>query len=68
MFYCNNCRQKFEEPEEEHTPYERYYGVSGMFPNSTPMTLEVCPCCGSDDIEDVGDEDEEEDEEDIEND
>ena len=50
-YQCDNCRQTFDEPEEEHTTYEHYYGVSSLFPNSTPMTLYVCPYCGSDDIE-----------------
>ena len=71
MFYCNNCRCKFDEPEEEHTTYERYYGVSSLFSGSTPMTLEVCPECGSDEIEEIEEiyeeDDEEEDEDPCEN-
>lgn len=50
QYACDNCRKEFDEPEEEHTTYEHYYGVSSLFPNSTPMTLNVCPYCSSDDI------------------
>lgn len=53
MYRCDNCRATFEEPDEEHTTYESYYGVSSLFPNSTSMTLYVCPYCGSDDIEEI---------------
>ena len=50
MWVCDNCGAMFDEPELEKDTYENYYGVSGMFPNSHSMTLEVCPCCGSEDI------------------
>jgi len=50
QYVCDNCEREFDEPYDVHTTYESYYGVSSLFPNSTPMTLAVCPYCGSDDI------------------
>lgn len=52
-YECGNCRCTFDEPYEEHTTYESYYGVSSMFPNSHSMTLYLCPNCGSDDIGEI---------------
>lgn len=63
MYQCNNCQRTFEEPEIENTTYENFYGVSNNFQNSTPMELEVCPICGSDDISSVSEDYEEESEE-----
>lgn len=50
-YICNNCRHRFDEPEYEETSYESYYSVSSMFPNTNALTLELCPNCGSEDIE-----------------
>lgn len=50
MWVCDNCGAMFDEPELENDTYESYYGVSSMFSNSHSMMLEVCPCCGSEDI------------------
>lgn len=52
-YKCDNCRRQFDEPSEERTTYESYFGVGGLFPNSTPMTLYVCPYCGSEDIDEI---------------
>ena len=42
-FKCNNCCENFLEDEASlvHTSYESYYGVSHLFPNSTPLD-KVC--------------------------
>lgn len=48
---CNNCGNTFDEPSEVKTTYESYYGVSDLFPNSTPLILKVCPYCGDEDID-----------------
>lgn len=50
MLVCNDCGASFDESEALHesTSCEDYYGVAGLFPNSTPMTLTLCPECGSD--------------------
>lgn len=53
MYKCDNCSERFDEPETEYTTYESYFGVSSLFPNSTPMTLQVCPYCGSEDIDEI---------------
>ena len=51
MWICDNCNAEFDEPEEEMESYESYYGVSSMFPDRHYFTMQVCPCCGSEDIE-----------------
>lgn len=56
---CYECDMKFETPKEVHTTYESLYGVSRDFGSRTPCTLEVCPYCGSDDIEEEEEEEEE---------
>ena len=65
MFKCNDCLEEFEEDEIRiiETSYEAYYGVSTLFHNKTPLTLEVCPYCESEDIEELEDIEDEEDEE-----
>lgn len=64
MFRCNNCGEIFEEADEIRTSYEAYYGVGTYFPDRTPLFLQVCPKCHSDDIEDFMEEEDEEEEED----
>lgn len=54
---CNDCNRSFDEPSEKETSYENYYGVSSEFSDSTPLTIEVCPYCGSEDIEEDEDAD-----------
>lgn len=53
MYKCRDCKKEFEEPNIKKTTYELYYGVASEFPNHTPLELEVCPFCGSDNIEKV---------------
>ena len=60
MFKCDNCDSIFETPSIYHTSYEEYYGVGHLFSNSTPLELEVCPCCGEDSFEEYKEEEEEE--------
>lgn len=50
MWHCDNCNEDFYEPTIKNTTYERFYGVSEEFGYSTPMSIEVCPYCGSDEI------------------
>ncbi len=57
-YKCNNCGSTFQEPSIKQTTYESYYGVSDLFPNSTPFLLSVCPHCGDDDIEEIYEDDE----------
>jgi len=59
MYKCCNCDEVFYEPDEKHTTYESYYGVSSEFPNSTSLTLYVCPYCGYDELKEI-EEDEDE--------
>ena len=59
MFRCLDCGEIFEETDEIRTTYEAYYGVASDFHHHTPMMLEVCPNCHSDNIEDFFEEDDE---------
>lgn len=61
-YKCNECGHVFEEPYEHHTTYESLYGIAGMFPYTTPVTILECPYCDSEDF-DVYDEEDEYDEE-----
>lgn len=62
-YRCGDCFEIFDEPREKHTTCESYYGVSGLFSSYNSLILEVCPYCGSEDIEEFDEEDEEEEEE-----
>lgn len=61
-YKCLNCGARFDEPHIMHTSYEFHYGVASMFPNLTPLELDVCPCCNDEELEEVYEDDEEEDE------
>lgn len=52
-FKCDNCSKIFHEDDAStvRTSYESYYGVSHLFPNSTPLSYYVCPYCGDESIE-----------------
>lgn len=52
MKACDDCLRVFSDDEvvKRRTTYEAEYGVSNLFPNSTPMTKYLCPFCGSDEI------------------
>ena len=63
MYKCRDCEEIFEEPHEHETTWEKFYGVSGMFPDSHRLTIYECPRCGSDQIEEYFEEEEEEEEE-----
>lgn len=62
MFRCLDCGEVFDEADELYTTYESYYGVASDFPDRTPLTLEVCPRCESDQIDEIDDFYEEEEE------
>lgn len=55
MFECIDCKARFEEDEIEvlETSYEAFYGVASQFGSRTPLTLNLCPVCGSDEIEEI---------------
>jgi len=54
MYYCRNCKIEFENPKEEKTTYEDFYGISTMFSDSHECTIKTCPHCGSEEIEEMG--------------
>lgn len=64
MFECIDCKARFEEDEIDvvETSYEAFYGVTSQFGSRTPLTLNLCPMCGSDEIEEIEEEGENEDE------
>lgn len=51
MYKCSECGRFFDEPNEVRTSYESYYGVSNLFPNSTPFVYGTCPHCNSESYE-----------------
>lgn len=55
---CRNCHKEFDRPKLRKTTYEALYGVAGEFGSRTPVTIEICPYCGDDDIEDESNEEE----------
>ena len=60
MYHCFNCNEDFYEPGKVHTTYERFYGGCEDWGSVTPMTIDVCPYCGSDEFEEEDDDKEEE--------
>lgn len=58
-YRCVDCGKLNREDELEtvQTTYEAYFGVGGIFPNSTPLTLHVCPYCKSEELEIIEKED-----------
>jgi len=53
MFRCNECLELFEEPTIHETTFENFLGISDQFSSRTYLKLELCPECGSDDIEEI---------------
>lgn len=56
MYKCKECNSKFISPINLHTSYESYYGVTSMFDNKTPLVLDLCPYCDSENIEECEEE------------
>lgn len=57
MYRCNECGRTFEDPFYDEVCLEDYYGVGGMFPNSTYGVIAKCPYCNMDDIEEFDEDD-----------
>ena len=55
---CFICNKLFDEPELKNTTYESYYGVAGELSSRTPITIELCPYCGSEEIAESSEEEE----------
>lgn len=53
MYRCNNCNEKFEEPETKNIIAEEYLGISTLMQGRTRMDINICPCCNDDDIEEL---------------
>lgn len=60
MYKCQDCGAIFYEPDEKHTTYEWEYGVADLFGSSHPLTISICPECGSENIDDYYEEEEDE--------
>lgn len=54
MYYCENCKNEFEEPSKEKTTFESYYGIGNLFNSQQDFILEKCPHCGNEEIEEMG--------------
>lgn len=50
MYRCPNCGKEFEEPSIRITSYEDYFGI--WYPDRHELILNICPYCGSEEIED----------------
>lgn len=48
MWYCENCKNEFEEPIKKEITFEEYYGVSNLFQDSHKTEILICPFCESD--------------------
>lgn len=46
MWYCDNCKNEFEEPARKEITFEEYYGVGHLFQDRNRTTIYVCPVCG----------------------
>lgn len=53
MYYCNDCREVFDNLDTKEVNAEDYYGVSGQFMSIHTMTISSCPHCGSDNYEEM---------------
>lgn len=60
MWTCERCGARFEEPDSVQYCKEDYNGVSDIFSRRTWASYNVCPECGSEDIEHHYDDEEEE--------
>lgn len=53
MYICEECGCVFDDPLRVNTTYESFYGVSDSFDSSTPMELNLCPNCRSEEYKEV---------------
>ncbi len=51
MWKCNDCGSIFSEPDSRRFCYEDECGVSSMFSDRHYGEYDVCPYCGSGDID-----------------
>lgn len=61
MFVCEMCGSVFSEPDSATYCYEEYYGVGSMFPNKNYGHYDICPYCGSEEIDSYYEENDDED-------
>ena len=60
MYRCNDCSGTFEEPNIHTWNAADYYGVEKNG-HDKMLQIDVCPFCGSEDIEELDDEETEDD-------
>lgn len=53
MYYCDECGEVFEEPNEKRVSFEDYYGVSHLFSGNNMTTIYCCPYCGNEPVEEA---------------
>ena len=62
MYRCNDCTATFDEPDEQVWNAADYYGVEKNG-HDQMLHINVCPYCGSEDIDEIDDEETEDDDE-----
>ena len=53
MYQCAECRSMFTEPAGKTVILEDYYGVGSLFPDHHYGMIDVCPECGSEEIDEI---------------
>ena len=51
MYVCERCGSKFSDPDTRTYCKEEYNGVASLFGSRTYGTYDVCPECGSEDVD-----------------
>ena len=54
MYYCENCKNEFDEPVQQYVTTESYYGVDSLLDERIVKLVQLCPHCGSEEIEEMG--------------
>lgn len=53
IYRCNDCKEIFDTPDSESICLEDYNGVSDIFYRRSWITIDICPCCGSSEVEEI---------------
>ncbi len=53
MWECNDCYNEFEKPIFKKIEFEKEFGITQLFQTSHQVNMEICPICGSSNIEEM---------------